>query len=310
MKMKLLLSSLFLVFSLPLSAFEIGLVGFQMSSETHARVINAAEARARELGWEVTVLNSGGNLATHAEQIENLRQKPVDAMILAMSKPVEFDAYLEEAKKAGIPVITVMSGNSAHVLFDIQVNEYAVGAEAALYLLGTFNYDGNILSARFESNVGTRIRGSMLDAVLDENTGIDVIGSFTMARTQSWQDDVRGSMNALILQNIDNFDAVWASFDGQAFIIDDLLLEHGFKKGDVALVSIDGGEETYRRIKDPQSMMTATVAIPFEQMGQTAVEAIKRIVLDGEKRENITTGPYLFQDAVLVDQHNVDDFIK
>jgi len=116
------------------------------------------------------------------------------------------------------------------VLFDIQVNEYAVGAEAALYLLGSFNYDGSILTARFDSNVGTRIRGKMLDVVLSENSGIDVVGSFTMARTQSWQDDVRGSMNALILQNMGRFDAVWASFDGQAFIIDDLLLEQDFKK--------------------------------------------------------------------------------
>jgi len=107
-KIKAALSTILFLMSVPLAAFEIGLVGFQMSSETHVRVINAAETKARELGFEVTVLNSGGNLATHAEQIENLRQKPVDAIILAMSKPVEFDAYLEEVKKAGIPVITVM----------------------------------------------------------------------------------------------------------------------------------------------------------------------------------------------------------
>jgi len=297
------------IFTLNASAFELGLIGFQMSSETHARVINEAEKQAVALGWEVTVLNSGGNLATHAEQIENLVQKRVDAIILAMSKPVEFDGQLQAAREAGIPIITVLSGGSQHTLFDVQVNEYAVGAQAALYLLGEINYEGKILTSRFDSNAGTRIRGKILDVVLAENSAVSVTGSYMMARTQSWQDDVRNSMNALILQNSGNFDAIWASFDGQAFIIDDLLLEQGFKKGDVPLVSIDGGKEAYRRIKDPQSMMTATVAIPYEQMGQAAVDALKRIVIDGEPREDIAPGPYLYQDAVLVDQYNVTTFI-
>ena len=248
--------------ALPAQAFELGVVAFQMSSETHARVANAAEAAAKEKGWSAVVLNSNGAVPSHAEQVENLIQRGVHGIVLAMSKPVELDAQMAAAKEAGIPIITVMSGTSPHTLFDVQVNEYAVGAEAALYLLGQINYEGPILTQRFESNVGTRVRGKILDAVLSENTAVEVVGTHSMARTQSWQEDVRNGMSALILQNAGNFKGIWASFDGQAFIIDDLLKEQGMQKGDVALVSIDGGPETFRRIKDPESMLTATVAIP------------------------------------------------
>lgn len=296
--------------ALSAQAFEVGVVAFQMSSETHARVANAAEAAAREKGWDVTVLNSNGALPTHAEQIDNLIQRGVDGIILAMSKPVEFDAQLAAAKEAGIPVITVMSGASPHTLFDVQVNEYAVGADAALYLLGQIGFEGPILTQRFESNVGTRIRGKVLDVVLSENPAVEVIGSHSMARTKSWREDVRQGMQALILQNAGAFKAVWASFDGQAFVIDDLLLAQGMSKGDVALVSIDGGEEAYRRIADPASMMTATVAIPFEAMGEAAVDGMERIVVNGEPKENVAAGPYLFMNAVLVDGSNVDEFLK
>ena len=215
------------------NAFEIGVVAFQMSSETHARVANAVEAAAKEKGWDVTVLNSNGSLPTHAEQIENLVQRGVDGIILAMSKPVEFDAQMAAVKEAGIPLITVMSGASPHALLDVQVNEYAVGASAALYLLGQIDYQGPILTQRFESHVGTRIRGKMLDVVLSENTGVTIAGSHSMARTKSWRDDVRNGMNALILQNAGGFKGIWASFDGQAFIIDDLLKAQGMNKGDV-----------------------------------------------------------------------------
>ncbi|RWI72201.1 sugar ABC transporter substrate-binding protein [Mesorhizobium sp.] len=291
-------------------AFELGVVAFQMSSETHARVANAIQAAAKEKSWDVVVLNSNGALPTHAQQIENLVQRGVDGIVLAMSKPVEFDAQMAAAKQAGIPLITVMSGASPNALFDIQVNEYAVGANAALYLLGQLGYQGNILTQRFESNVGTRIRGKILDVVLGENSAVKEIGTASMARTQSWQDDVRNAMGALIQQNAGNFNGIWASFDGQAFIIDDLLRDQGLKKGDIKMVSIDGGQETFRRIKAPDSMLMATVAIPFEAMGKAAVDAMDRIAVKGEKKEAVTSGPYLFMTADLVDQTNVDQFLK
>lgn len=292
------------------SAFELGVVAFQMSSETHARVANAVEAAAEEKGWDVIVLNSNGALPTHAEQIENLIQRGVDGIILPMSKPVEFDAQFEAAAEAGIPVITVMSGASPRALFDVTVNEYAVGADIALYLLGQIGYEGPILVQRFESNTSTRIRGKVLDVVLSENPAVEVVGTHSMARTQSWREDVRSGMSALILQNAGNFEGIWASFDGQAFVIDDLLAEQGMQKGDVTLVSVDGGEETFRRIADPTSMLTATVMIPFEAMGEAAVEAMERVAVGGEPKEAITAGPYLFMDAVLVDGSNVGEFLE
>ena len=291
-------------------AFELGVIGFQFSSETHARVANAAAAAAKAKGWNVTVLNSEGSLPKHAEQFETLISKKVDAIILAMGKPVEADAQFKAAKDKGIPVITVQSGSSPHSLFDIQSNEYKVGAEAALYLLGQIGYTGNIVTARFDLNAASRIRGKVLDSVLSENQAVKELGKFSMARTQSWRDDVRAGMQALLLQNQGKINAIWASFDGQAYIIDDLLKAQGVKKGQIPLVSIDGGVESYRRIADPDSTFLATVTIPFEDMGVKAVEAIEAIAVKKTPVGQVNAGPYMFVDAVLVDKTNVQKFIK
>ncbi|HRD78862.1 MAG TPA: substrate-binding domain-containing protein [Hyphomicrobiaceae bacterium] len=299
-------------FAGPLSAaaFELGVVAFQMSADTHARVANAAAAAAKAKGWSVTQLNSEGALPKHAEQLDALIAKKVSAIVVAMGKPVEAEAQLKAAKEKGIPVITVMSGTSAHTILDVQVNEYKVGAEAALYLLGSIGYSGNILTQRFEGNVGTRIRGRVLDAVLAENQAVKEIGKHTMARTQSWRDDVRAGFQALLLKNQGKVNAIWASFDGQAFIIDDLLKAAGVKKGQIPLVSIDGGPEAYRRIADPTSTLMATVMIPFEDMGAAAVEAVETIVVKKQPRSAVTAGPYLYKDAILVDASNVAKFVK
>jgi ribose transport system substrate-binding protein len=292
------------------AAFELGVIGFQFSSETHARVANAAAAAAKAKGWNVTILNSEGSLPKHAEQFETLISKKVDAIILAMGKPVEADAQFKAAKDKGIPVITVQSGSSPHALFDIQSNEYTVGAEAALYLMGQIGYTGNIVTARFDLNAASRIRGKVLDAVLSENQAVKELGKFSMARTQSWRDDVRAGMQALLLQNQGRINGIWASFDGQAYIIDDLLKAQGVKKGQIPLVSIDGGVESYRRIADPDSTFMATVTIPFEAMGVKAVEAVEAIAVKKIPAKEVNAGPYLFVEAVLVDKSNVEKFIK
>lgn len=286
-------------------AMKLGIVAFQMSSETHARVANAAEAAAKQKGWEVTLLNSRGAMPEHAAQLENLISAKVDAILVAMGKPVETDAQLAQAKSAGIRVLTVMSGTSPHTLFDIQVNEYEVGAQAALYLLGQLNYQGGVLLSRFEGNVGTRIRGKVLDAVLSENTAVKILDSHGMARTASWRDDVKAGMSALLLKHQGKIDGIWASFDGQAFVIDDVLQGMGLAKGKLPLVSVDGGQEAFARIRDKTSLMTATVAIPFERMGTAAVDALDRIVVQKKPKDDIVHGPYLFMGAVLVDASNV-----
>jgi simple sugar transport system substrate-binding protein/ribose transport system substrate-binding protein len=136
------------------------------------------------------------------------------------------------------------------------------------------------------------------------------VGKFSMARTQSWRDDVRAGMQALLLQNQGKINGIWASFDGQAYIIDDLLQAQGVKKGQIPLVSVDGGKETYARIADPASTFLATVAIPFEAMGKQAVDAIQTIVVEKKPKETVTSGPYLFTEAVLVDKTNVQQFLK
>jgi simple sugar transport system substrate-binding protein/ribose transport system substrate-binding protein len=292
------------------TSFQLGVIGFQFSSETHARVANAAAAAAKQKGWNVTLLNSEGSLPKHAEQFETLIARKVDAIVIAMGKPIEAEAQFKAAKDAGIPVITVASGGSAYTLFDIQSNEYQVGSEAALYLLGAMGYHGDMLTVRFDANAATRVRGRELDAVLAENTAVKELGKFTMGRTQSWRDDVRSGVQALLLQNQGKVNGIWAAFDGQAYIVDDLMQAQGFKRGQIPLVSMDGGQESFARIADPKSLLLATVNVPFEAMGVKAIEAVDKIVVGKAAKASFTSGPYLFVDSTLVDQSNVKQFLN
>jgi len=151
----------------------------------------------------------------------------------------------------------------------------------------------------------------VLDAVLSENTAVKQLGTHTMARTATWRDDVRSGMSALLLRNQGQIDGIWASFDGQAYVIDDLLQQTpGLSRGKPALVSVDGGVETFRRIADPKSFLQATINIPFERMGAEAVGVVERLVVKKEAHDSINAGPYIYLASDLVDRTNVAQYLK
>lgn len=284
--------------------FKLGVVAFQMSSETHARVANTVEAEAKKRGWQVTLLNSRGSAPEHVSQIDNLVQAGVDGMVLCMARVNEAESQLAAAKAKNIPIVTVMSNTAPSTLFDVSVDDFAAGAQIANYLLARMNYTGGLLAQRYEQNVSTRARGKVLDVVLSENTGVKLLGQHVMARPQGWQEDVRQGMETLTLRHQGQFGAVWTAFDGQAFIIDDILQQRGLKKGEVLLTGIDGGQETFKRIRDPKSLVVATVAIPFETMGARAVDLMDKIVVQKQPKSRHVAGARLLVPTVLVDETN------
>jgi len=284
--------------------FKLGVVAFQMSSETHARVANTVEAEAKKRGWQVTLLNSRGSQPEHVAQIDNLVQAGVNAMILCMARVNEAESQLAAAKARGVAIITVMANTTPSALFDISVDDFAAGAQITNYLLARMNYEGGMLAQRYEQNVSTRARGKVFDAVMSENTGVKLLGQHVMAKPQGWQEDVRQGMETLTLRHQGQFKSVWTAFDGQAFIIDDILQQRGAKKGEILLTGVDGGQETFRRIRDPKSLVVATVAIPFETMGARAVDLLDKIVVQKQSKSRHVAGARLLVPTVLVDETN------
>lgn len=285
-------------------AVKLGIAAYQLSTETQTRAAHAAKAAAEDKGWLVTLVDAKGSAAAHAAQVEGLLQGGVDGLVLVMSRPKELEAPLKSARTRKVPVISVMSGAGPWTLFDVTVNEYAVGAQIGLYLLGVMGYEGNLVMQRYPASDGPRIRGKVMDVILSENPTVRLLDSASVTHPQAWQDETRQAMTTLVQKHAGKLQAVWTALDGQAFVVDDLLQAKGYKKGQVLVTSVEGGQEAFRRIRDPNSLLAATVAIPFELMGEAAVDALDDL-LAGVPKEQITTGPYLFMDAVLVDANNV-----
>ncbi len=282
----------------------VGFIATNFSAEAQARVANSFEKLAKEKGWDVKMLNSAGSIETQSNQLENLYQMKVDAVVMAMAHPQEIRPALDKLVEAKIPVITIDSGYVDGVVADITADNFAMGAKASTFLMDTIGGQGNIIVIKFEKHYGTRRRGKVLDVVLTEYPGVKVLAEYSVVATKRFMDDTRAAMETYATRFGDQIDGVWCAFDQLAYVAGDVLQERGNKKA--VIVGVDGNRETFRRIGAGQ--MAATVAQPFEAMAGKAIELVNALAVEGKTVEEATGGRKIFyMDAPLIDRTSLPE---
>lgn len=288
----------------PAAAQKITILGLDLRQEAAERVARAAEAAARDKGWEVDVQDAAGDPAEEARRLQALVDVQAEGVLLVASPVQDLDTPLSVAQGAGIPVISVLSGPSPFVAFDVAVNEFEVGAEVGIHLLSVMGYTGRVLLERADSRASTRIRGRVMDLILAEHPEVKLTAAADLDPATTRPDALRAQLEAWLAKHAGEAGAIWTATEAQAFLTDDILRARGFGRDRIRLTTVDGGQEAFRRLRDPASLLTAAVVIPYELMGEAGIDALDDL-LTGTPREQIAAGSQLFVDTVLVDTTNV-----
>ncbi|MGA2547689.1 MAG: sugar ABC transporter substrate-binding protein [Rectinemataceae bacterium] len=304
---KSILAALALASALSVPAFSQGItVGFiatNFANEATSRAANAFEKAAKAKGWTPIMLNSAGSVKTQGDQLQNLVQRKVQAIVLSHAHPLEVQASLDEAFKAGIPVVTIDSGYVDGVVADITADNFTMGAKISTYFMDSLGGKGNIIVVKFEKHYGTRRRGKVFDQVLTEYPGVKVLGEYTISSPQTFLADTRNAMETFATRFKGQIDGVWCAFDSLAYVAGDVLQERGMK--DVVITGVDGNNETFKRIKEGR--MTATIAQPFEAMAAKAVDLIDKIVVKKMPAAAAAPQKIIYMDAPLVDKNSLPE---
>lgn len=290
-----------LIFSAAAQGLTVGFIATNFANEATARAANAFEKYAKAKGWNPIMLNSAGSVKTQADQLQNLVQRKVQAIVLAHAHPLEVQDSLNEAFKAGIPVITIDSGYVDGVVADITADNFVMGAKISTYFMDKLGGQGNIIVIKFEKHYGTRRRGKVFDVELSEYPGIKVLGEYTITSPQTFLADTRNAMETFVTRFGDKIDGVWCAFDALAYVAGDVIQEHGLKN--VIVTGVDGNNETFTRIKDGK--MTATIAQPFEDMAAKAIELVDKIVVKKMPVAQAAPQKIIYMDAPLVDKNSL-----
>lgn len=259
---------------------KIALVVSTLNNPFFVTLKDGAVDKAKELGYELVVLDSQNNPAKELANVEDILVKGTQVLLI---NPTDSDAVgnaVLAANKAGIPVITLdRTSAKGDVASHIASDNVAGGKMAGDYIVEQLGNDAKVI--QLQGIVGTsasRERGEGFKQSQAAH-GFDIIAA------QPADFDRAKGMN--VMQNLltanPSVQAVFAENDEMALGAIRAIRSAG--KENVLIVGFDGTEDAIKAVERGQ--MAATIAQQPELIGAEGVEAAALIIQGQTPEANI-----------------------
>lgn len=255
----------------PAKSKKIGMVISTQNNPFFVSMKEGAEKKAKELGYELVVLDSSNDAAKERSNVEDLVQKGVAALII---NPTDSDAVVNAvgvANTAKIPVLTVdRKSNGGEVVSHVASDNVKGGEMAAKFILDKLNGKANIVELQgIPGASATRDRGQGFHKGVDGKDGVKVVAS------QAADFDRQKGLNVMenIIQATPNFDAIFAHNDEMALGAAKALKAANKK---AIIVGFDGNDDAKKAVESGD--MSATIAQQPGLMGAMAVDNAVKVV--------------------------------
>lgn len=244
--------------------------------------VEAFQARAAELGWDVNVIDTAGDVAAVISRIEDSVTQGVDAIVINVD-PAQVGAGLASADAAGIPVVGMDAGNDPLVAANVTSNGYAMAVETAVYVANRIGGAGNVVMFTFDPFPPVQVRGAIADAVFANHPDITVLDRVTPDVSDGGIADSRAKMEAILAANPEpgSIAAVWAAWDQPALGALQAIEAAGREGEGIVITGIDANPQARDAIAAGGNF-EASVAQDFAGIGRTTADTVARI-LGGEE---------------------------
>lgn len=258
-------------------AKKVGLVLSTLNNPFFVTLKEGAEAKAKELGIELIVLDSQNDPAKDMANVEDLITKGVSLILL---NPTDSDAVVNAVKAANdakIPVITLdRAANGGEVVSHVASDNIAGGKMAADFVNEKLAGKGNVIELQgIAGTSAARDRGQGFNEQLATYAGLKVV-----AAQPADFDRTKGlTVMENLLQAQPDVQAVFAHNDEMALGALQAIEASGKS---ILVVGFDAIDDAVQAVKDGK--MAATVAQQPELIGALGVETADK-VLKGETVE-------------------------
>ena len=280
------------------STYKIALIQQHQTNAFQIAVTEGAQAKAAELGVELTVLSADQDAATQISQIEQCVSEGYNAILF---EPVDPDGLRDAAKAAadaGVVVINVVSfctdWETAGIAAVSCGNNIKAGENEMQHVADLLGGKGNVAILTGPSAV--------TDA-LDRLTGYEnILANYpdmkqVVAPADCQWDTAKAQATVESWLSAYDLDAIVCQNDGMAVGAGNAA---GADSG-IVITGLDGTPDGYEAIKDGR--ITGTVAQDGGAMAANAVEAAVTLLNGGSLESNI-----LITDSVWIDASNVADY--
>jgi ribose transport system substrate-binding protein len=278
----------------------LGVVSISATEANNARYITGATAAAKEIGWQISVIDAAGSADQANAAVQNFAQRGAKAIVDMVFPYTSIGAGLRAAKAAGIPVVTWGGGLGGSVA---ATNGSGGPMTIPVIDLMVKNMDGKgaLLALTYRTGQVCRDREVVLDQILAKYPDIKVTKN--EVRIPGYFDDGAQYANAWLAshpQGSDNL-AIWGCWDDPAIgAIGSLRAQN---RSDVKVYGVNGNAQALENIKNGH--MTATAWEDSYTEGYNMVKLLPEIVKAGAD----WTPKAVEVPAVLVDKDTIDKFV-
>lgn len=272
------IAGIFLAFAASASAERIGLVISTQNNPFFVTLKEGAEAKAKELGHDLIVLDSQDNPAKELGNVEDLLVKGVDVLLI---NPTDSDAVVSSVKAANrskIPVVTLdRAANGGNVVSHVASDNVLGGEMAGNFIVEKLVGKGKVVE--LEGIPGTT-------AARDRGTGFNkaAAGKLEVVAKQAADFDRTKGLNVMenILQAQPEIQAVFAHNDEMALGALKAIEASG---RDIFVVGFDATDDAVAAVKEGK--LAATVAQKPAEIGAIGVEVADKIVKKQAVEKNV-----------------------
>ncbi len=274
----------------------IGFAEVTLQSPFYVELVNAAQAEAEALGYDMTMLDANGDVAKQNKDIQDLITKGVKALILNPANPEAVQPAMEAAQAEGIKVVTVdrpvASGADVHVGRDNVAMGRLVGEEAARLLAD----GGKIIEIQGDAGgIVMQNRRDGFEGVIADNPDIELIqGPYA----EYIRANAVKAMQDLQVANPD-VNLVYSHNDDMSLGASQVLESAGVT--DVYITGVDGLMESLKMMEEGK--YHATSLNDPQYLGRLTVQAVDRLLNCEE------IAPVLDAGTTLVTPENVAEYL-
>lgn len=249
----------------------IGLVLSTLNNPFFVTLKEGAEAKAKDLGYKLLVLDSQNDPAKELANVEDLLSKKISLMLI---NPTDSDAVvsaIRAANRAEVPVVTLDRGaTGGNVLSHVASDNVQGGMMAGELIVKTLGGSGKVVELQGVAGTSAaRDRGEGFNNAIDAASGIVVVAS------QVADFDRTKGLNVMenILQAQSDIDAVFAHNDEMAL---GAIKAIESSNRNIIVVGFDGTGDAVTAVKG--GAMLATVAQQAARIGSIGVETADAIL--------------------------------
>lgn len=249
----------------------IGLVLSTLNNPFFVTLKEGAEAKAKDLGYKLLVLDSQNDPAKELANVEDLLSKKISLMLI---NPTDSDAVvsaIRAANRAEVPVVTLDRGaTGGNVMSHVASDNVQGGMMAGELIVKTLGGSGKVVELQGVAGTSAaRDRGEGFNNAVDAASGIIVVAS------QVADFDRTKGLNVMenILQAQSDIDAVFAHNDEMAL---GAIKAIESSNRNIIVVGFDGTGDAVTAVKS--GAMLATVAQQAARIGSIGVETADAIL--------------------------------